>query len=171
MNFDYCTARLTHNAGAIERLAQDVSAEQARWKPAPDRWSVLEVVNHLYDEEREDFRARLDILLHRPEQPFAPIDPPRWANERKYNERDLGESLEKFLREREASLTWLKGLNTPNWEHAIAHPSGRISAGDMLASWVAHDLLHVRQLAKLHWLYLSRQVEPYKTAYAGEWTA
>ena len=171
MNLDFCLGRLTDNVRMIESLVRNVPAEQAKWKPAPDKWSILEVVNHLYDEERDDFRARLDVLLHRPKQPFAAIDPPRWAVERKYNERELGESLERFLREREASLAWLRELQAPNWENAISLPSGPIRAGDMLASWVAHDLLHVRQLAKLHWLYLAEQVAPYKSAYAGEWTA
>ena len=99
MNLDDCLARLTDNACVIECLTHPVSPEQARWKPAPDRWSILEVVNHLYDEERDDFRARLDGILHRPDQPVAPIDPPRWAVERKYNERELGESLDKICRE------------------------------------------------------------------------
>jgi hypothetical protein len=171
MNFDYCFVRLTDNARVIESLARHVSAEQARWKPAPDRWSILEVVNHLYDEERDDFRVRLDGILHRPEQPFSPLDPPRWAGERRYNERDLAESVERFLAERRQSLAWLRELQAPNWENAHAHPSGPIRAGDMLSSWVAHDLLHVRQLAKLHWLYLNAVVSPHKTAYAGEWTA
>ena len=40
---------------------------------------------------------------------------------------------------------------------------------DLLASWVAHDLLHMRQLVELHWVYTIHQLEPYKVEYAGQW--
>jgi hypothetical protein len=48
-------------------------------------------------------------------------------------------------------------------------PFGQISAGDMFASWVAHDLLHIRQLVELHWAYTTRQLQPYNVEYAGGW--
>src|SRR4026209_2968670 len=108
LNLSYYIVRLSQTVGVIAGLTNGVSTEQARWKPAADRWSILEVVNHLYDEERDDFRARLDGLLHRPGQPLPSIDPPRWAVERRYNERDLAESLARFLDERQKSLAWLK---------------------------------------------------------------
>ena len=42
-------------------------------------------------------------------------------------------------------------------------------AGDLLAAWVAHDLLHLRQLVELKYAYLARTMEPYALKYAGEW--
>ena len=157
------------NASVIEHLARGVSDEQARWKPSPEKWSLLEVVNHLCDEERDDFRFRLDATLHRPGEPWPPIDPQGWARERRYNERELGESLKRFLAERSKSVEWLKRLTEPRFDNKYDHPQGRIRAGDLLASWVAHDFLHVRQMARLHWEYLNTTSAPYKTIYAGEW--
>ena len=130
---------------------------------------MLEVVNHLYDEEREDFRVHLDTILHRPEEPWPPIDPEAWVVERNYNQRDPGESLEGLRRERKKSLVWLESLSSANWDMAYAAPFGRVSAGDMLASWVAHDLLHIRQLVELHWAYTQVLVSPLKVDYAGSW--
>jgi hypothetical protein len=158
---------LIRQAETIRALVQNVSDEQAVWRPSPDAWSVLEVVNHLYDEEIEDFRAHLDHILHHPVQPWPPIDPQGWVTARQYNQRQLGESLDNFLREREASLAWLRGLTSPNWEAACEAPFGTITAGDMLASWVAHDLLHTRQLVELHWAYVVRLAAPYRVDYAG----
>ena len=169
MKLEFYVNRLTHQPAVISSLVERVGAEQARWKPAADRWSMLEVVNHLYDEEREDFRPRLDSVLHRPGEPLPPIDPPRWAIERRYNERELRESLARFLEERQKSLAWLGTLRQPNWENVHQLPHGPIKAGDILASWAAHDLLHVRQLAKLHWEYVNQQSAPYETRYAGSW--
>ena len=169
MNLIYSIERLSANAGVFESLARGVGCEQARWRPAPEKWSMLEVINHLDDEERDDFRFRLDSVLHHPERLWPPIDPPGWATARKYNERELNESLERFLGERRKSIEWLKGLREPRLENKYQHPLGVISAGDLLASWVAHDYLHVRQLARLHWQYLNSISPPFKTDYAGDW--
>jgi DinB superfamily len=169
MNLSYYIERLSGNASVFEGLVRGVEEEQARWKPSADKWSILEVVNHLYDEERDDFRSRLDSVLHDPKKTWPPIDPPGWAVERKYNERELNESLERFLGERRRSVEWLKELKEPRLENSYEHPQRFISAGDLLASWVAHDFLHVRQLARLHWEYLNFISQPFDTKYAGKW--
>ena len=169
MNLEYFTTQLANHAGTIRSLTLDISAEQSRWKPRPDAWSILEVVNHLYDEEREDFRVRLDTILHHPGQPFPPINPAGWVTERSYNQRDLAQSVQDFLNERQKSLAWLKGLGTPAWQASVTAPFGQLSAGDMFAAWVAHDLLHLRQLVELHWAVTLQAAQPYRVNYAGEW--
>ena len=170
MNSDALIDRLETQARIIRELVQDITREQAAWKPDPERWSILEVAVHLLDEEREDFRVRLRLLLRDPKADWPPIDPQGWVTQREYAKRDLGETVQAFLEEREDSLAWLKGLKSPTWDAVKTHPvAGDLSAGDMLASWVAHDLLHIRQLAKLHWNYVRRLAEPYSVAYAGDW--
>ncbi len=169
MNLDCFTARLTSNAESIRSMIEGISDEQAHWKPDPDSWSILEVINHLYDEEKEDFRVRLDIILHKPDQPWPPIDPAGWVVERQYNQRQLQESLDNFLRERQASIRWLSGLTSPDWEATYVAPFGKIKAGDMFSAWVAHDLLHMRQLVELHWAYTMNLSKPYRLDYAGSW--
>ena len=167
MNLEHFIAQMTRQAETIRTLVQGVADEQARWRPDPDAWSILEVINHLYDEEIEDFRQHLDVILHHPAQPWPSINPQGWITERQYNQRQAGASLDSFLRERETSLAWLKGLASPNWEATYDAPFGQITAGDMLGSWVAHDLLHTRQLVELHWAYVSFLAAPHKVDYAG----
>jgi hypothetical protein len=169
MNLDYVITQLADHAGMIQSLVGSVSAEQARWKPSSDVWSVLEIIHHLYDEEREDFRRRLDHVLSRPDQTWPGIDPLGWVVERRYNEQNLDQMIVGFLQERDQSLKWLKGLVSPNWQISYQAPWGAITAGDLLASWVAHDLLHTRQLVELLWAYTTHQLEPYKVEYAGQW--
>jgi hypothetical protein len=91
------------------------------------------------------------------------------VQEHRYNEEELQELLGGFLAAREDSVRWLRGLLSPNWEAVYEAPFGQIRAGDLLAAWVAHDLLHMRQLVELHWGYLVKEVEPYQVVYAGEW--
>jgi hypothetical protein len=162
--------RFAANAAAVQQLVAGVGDDQARWKPAPDSWSILEVVNHLIDEEREDFRTRVDLTLHHPETSWPPIDPVGWVTKRNYAARDLADSLATFMDERGHSLAWLRGLDDPNWESEHRHPAfGSMKAGQILVSWLAHDLLHLRQLVELHYLYHREQVAPYSVDYAGEW--
>jgi hypothetical protein len=162
--------RLEADVVAFRALLSGVEAAQACRKPDPERWSILEVVNHLYDEEREDFRTRLDLTLHRPADPWPGIDPAGWVVARRYAERDFPSSVEAFLGERELSLQWLRGLADPAWEQIHTHPVfGALRAGDLLASWVAHDLLHLRQLIRLHYDHAMALSSPFSGGYAGDW--
>jgi len=169
MDLERAASQMADNAERIRVLVQGVTDDQARWKPNAASWSILEVINHLYDEEREDFRVRLDHTLHRPGEPWPATDPQGWVTKRQYNRRDLDQSLRDFLSARQESLEWLRGLSSPDWEAAREAPWGRITAGDILAAWIAHDLLHMRQLVELHWAHTTIQVAPYGVDYAGEW--
>jgi hypothetical protein len=169
MNLETQIAQLTAQAQVIRGLTDGLAPAQAAWKPGPGAWSVVEVVNHLYDEEREDFRAHLDTILAGPDVPWPPIDPQGWVTQRAYNQRDLAGSVASFLREREGSLMWLRGLTAADWDIAHPTPWGSITAGDMLAAWAAHDLLHIRQLVELRWQLTVAAAAPHRVIYAGEW--
>ena len=169
MQFEVLYQELARGAEIVRALVAGITQTEARSRPAPEFWSVLEVVCHLYDEEREDFRQRLDIILHRPEEKWPPIDPVGWVTARKYNERDLAETLDNFMTERGKSLAWLRGLSVANWEAQYTARFGPIKAGDVLASWVAHDNLHMRQLVELKRNRVVSIAEPYDVRYAGDW--
>lgn len=163
-------AALEMNPAAIATLARAMPADGVRWRPEPDDWSALEVINHLADEEREDFRTRLAFVLDPRGETPPPNHPAAWVIERGYNGRDFDESLARFVGERRQSLAWLRGLATPDWSRAWESSAGyALRAGDLLASWAAHDLLHLRQLVALQYLYRAQQAAPYRVAYAGDW--
>jgi hypothetical protein len=169
MQFDAIYLELVDSTNMIQALLQGISPEEARIRPDAEAWSILEVVCHLYDEEREDFREHLDCALNRPEAEWHRIDPPTWVTARKYNEQDFREMKEKFFGERSRSLDWLKGLSNANWEAQHATPFGNRSAGQIFASWAAHDNLHIRQLVELRRAHIERITQPYSIAYAGDW--
>jgi len=170
ITLELALTQLAASAQAITALVLAASPEQARWRPNPEAWTILEVINHLYDEEREDFRQRVDYCLQRPTETWPPIDPQGWILSRGYNLRDPAQSLAAFQTERQASLDWLRSLTNPNWQSAHEHPrAGRMTAGDMLGAWVVHDHLHIRQLNELHWQYLATQTASLSTDYAGGW--
>jgi hypothetical protein len=169
MDIEQLASRLAHQAGAVRAAVTGCSDHQARWKPDRASWSILEVINHLGDEECEDFRPRIDAMLRGGGEVWFPIDPEGWVTQRGYNQRDLEPSLDRFLVARQESLAWLGGLGDVDWTAEYEAPFGSIRAGDILAAWVAHDLLHLRQLVELQYTYLVQTVGPFSVRYAGQW--
>ena len=177
MNFIRLTERMATFPSALSGTLASFTPEEARFKPAHPKypqgaWSVLEIVNHLVDEEVEDFRARVELTLRDPAAPWPPIDPEGWAVSRRYNERDLDESIARFVSERGRSIALLHSLRDPDWTAAHVHPEfGPITAGDLLTSWAAHDALHLRQVAKRLYDLACRDGAGCSVDYAGPWGA
>ena len=169
MTFETIYQELQHSTEMIRALLAGVTQEAAQVKLDERSWSVLEVVCHLYDEEREDFREHLNFILHRQNEEWHRIDPQAWVTERNYNEQNFRDMQEKFFAEREKSLEWLKGLENANWETVYTSELGSMKAGDMFASWVAHDNLHIRQLVELRRMRIESITKPYDVEYAGDW--
>jgi hypothetical protein len=169
MEFSILYQELQNSTEMIRALLAGVAPEAAHLKPSAESWSILEVVCHLYDEEREDFREHLDFILHRQHEEWHAIDTEDWVTQRKYNEQNFVEMQEKFFVEREKSFTWLNGLQNPDWEKTYTTEYRTISAGEMFACWVAHDNLHIRQLVELRRMRLENITKPYNLEYAGDW--
>ena len=169
MKFAALYQELQNSTVMIRALLADVTQEESQVKPSAESWSIVEVVCHLYDEEREDFREHLDFILHRQDDEWHQIDPQGWVTARKYNEQNLPEMQDKFFAEREQSLEWLLEMANSNWETTYTSAYGSVSAGEMLACWVAHDNLHIRQLVELRRVRIEHLTKPYNLQYAGDW--
>lgn len=170
MNVLAIVNRLEAFGAALPALVSGVGDDDARFRPEASSWSILEVVTHLADEEVEDFRRRVRLTLEDPGSPWPSIDPEGWARERRYNESDLGESAARFVAERKRSVEWLRGLGDVDWRQAHEHPRlGSMRAGDVLASWAAHDALHLRQIARRMFQLTNRDAGDFTTRYAGGW--
>lgn len=173
MNAQHLYDRLAHFGPILESLTRSISPNEACWKPADGGWSILEILRHLVDEEAEDFRPRVQRTLANPTKPWTAWAPQESAIARNYNEGKIETALEQFLAERQRSLKWLK----PNLEsieekakQSYDHPKfGPIKLGDLFVSWVAHDQLHLRQIAKRRFELTERDGAPFSTAYGGNW--
>jgi len=150
----------------LDALLNDLDSGAWRARPVAAEWSPAEIVCHLRDEETEDFGARLRVVLAGAER-FTPIDPERWAIERRYLEDGPG-ALAIFRERRAASLDMLAAAAPSRLTTVVAHPrAGGLSGLDILAAWVEHDRLHLTQLgATLARLWASRWA-PLRTEYAG----
>ena len=169
MDTNYIICELQRNKLVIKELLQNLDCNIITWKPSPEKWCLLEIICHLNDEECEDFRARLMNTLENPTQDFTSIDPVGWVSSRNYIERDFRTELKEFLQERDDSIELLKQLKNPNWENFYPHPKfGNLTAKMFFTNWLAHDYLHIRQIIKLKFDYLSVTTNE-KLHYAGNW--
>jgi DinB family protein len=148
-------------------LLKDLDPAAWRARPAPTEWALVEIVCHLRDEEVEDFGARLRVVLVGGPS-FVPIDPERWAVERRYLEDDGPRTLAIFLERRAASLDSLVAIEPPRLTATVAHRrTGGLSGLDILAAWVEHDRLHLTQLAATLARGWATSWAPLNTEYAG----
>lgn len=152
---------------ALSALLQGLNDEEARWRHDDEAWSIVEVMDHMVDEEELDFGPRLRVVLEDPELEFPPLDPEGVVLARRDEERDLGAALARFAELRAASMTWLRTLAGADWDQAKEHKRlGPIRAGDLLTAWADHDVAHLRQLAdRLHRLVVLDSA--YDPAYGG----
>ena len=152
---------------ASQLLAQ--TQEEYTWRPGPEKWCLLEIVCHLLDEEKEDFRPRVKITLENPDQLPAPIDPSSWVKDRNYLEQNFILILSQFLEARADSVAWLHSLESPQWKNEFEHVKlGPISAEMLLRNWLAHDLIHLRQILRIKFAYLQATTAE-DLSYAGNW--
>ena len=165
--------RLDANCQVIVGLLAAVTNHQARWKPMADRWSLIEVAAHLCDEEWEDFKPRLvGVLTEDDYLPPRLAGPESRAEERKYIEWSLPETVANFEGERIKSVEYLRSLKSPDWTRGFEIPNVlTLDAEGILSAWVAHDLLHIRQITALHFQFLEDHVKPKDVEYAGVFEA
>ena len=130
----------------------------------PDTWSPFDIVGHLIHGERTDWIARTEILLtHGEAQPFEPFD--RFAQFEVSRGKTLPELLETFAQAREASLLRLAslGLKDEDLDRRGRHPElGTVTLGELLATWVAHDLSHIAQIARVMGRQYTAEVGPWR---------
>ncbi len=164
IQLDRIIRQMTANAEAVRSLLQNVTEEQARWRPTPETWSMFMVMHHVYNEERIDFRKHLKEIFSDPPLPWE-----AWHPEELLPVESLQQAVESFLLEREASIQWLKNLEAPDWDIQSQAPWGAMSAGDVLVSWEEHDYLHLRQIIEVLHALNVEGAAPYSVKYAGDW--
>lgn len=161
--------QLEANRLVFKALLENKDKVAVRWKPDEPAWSLLEIICHLYDEEREDFRTRVFNTLLTPEINPPSIDPPGWVKERKYALQNYDEKLEAFLTERKESIKKLNALKDPKWNNVFHHPiAGDLTAYQLLCNWLAHDYHHIRQINRRLYEFLQHSSKV-GLGYAGDW--
>jgi hypothetical protein len=136
-------------AKKLERLIKGVPTSKLRKRPAPDKWSVSEIVAHLADAEIVGgFRMRL--ILGAPGTAVAAFDQDSWVISGHYEKRDPRKSVEQFRVVREANLALLKSLKPEQWKHYGLHSErGQETIEHIVRMFAGHDLNHLQQIERI----------------------
>ena len=139
----------TATAKKLERLIKGVPVSKLRKRPAPDKWSVSEILAHLADAEIVGgFRMR--FILGAPGTPVVAFDQDSWVTSGHYDKRDPRKSLEQFRVVREANLALLKSLTPDQWKHYGMHSErGQESIEHNVRMFAGHDLNHLQQIERI----------------------
>ena len=130
----------------------------------PETWSPYDVVGHLIHGERTDWIARAEIILAQGEsRRFTPFD--RFAQFTESNGKSLGDLLDEFAELRAGNLAqvWSWQLTDAQMSLEGEHPSlGTVTLRNLLATWVAHDLSHLGQIARVMAKQYRDEVGPWR---------
>jgi hypothetical protein len=143
-----CLDLLEATPAIVRGLMSEISDEDARWKPAPDRFSIAEVLAHLSHSEGHCYRARVDRFLSEEMPELEPDDAQMHLE--LYKNADPEEEIGRFEDQRETNIELLRRLPAETGARKARHlAAGEITLSQMLHEWALHDLGHVRQIAEL----------------------
>ena len=164
LSLDEAVAVLQRTPATLDALLCGLPAGWIAAHEGGDTWSPFDVLGHLIHGERTDWLARMCIILeHGEARPFDTFD--RFAQFAESKGRTLDELLDEFAALRRDNLAQLAALHLKPGDLARQgrHPSlGPVTLGNLLATWVAHDLDHLTQIARVMARQYSDEVGPWR---------
>ena len=103
-----CLAMLQATPEILRGLMTELTDEDARWKPAPDRFSIAEVLAHLSQSEGHCYRARVDRFLAEARPEFEPDDAQMHLH--LYRDADPEDAFDHFEEQRETNIEFIRHL-------------------------------------------------------------
>ena len=143
-------AILSSTPEKVRREIRDLSVTQMKTRPAPDKWSVQEILAHLDDVEEAGMRARVAAMIEQSRPTLPPFDQEARVVEMEYNKKDPLASLAHFTRQRRTNVRWLRTLQPAQLNRRGVHQKvGEITASEMIHEWAFHDLGHLKQILEV----------------------
>jgi len=161
-------ALLSRTPGAIRGLMEGLPEAWLLENEGPGTFSARDVLGHLIEGEKTDWVPRIQRILATGEaEPFVPFD--RFGFRDRIQDRSTERLLDEFAALRAESLAYLKETSLTSDQLLLTglHPElGRVTLGQLLATWAVHDLNHVAQIARVMSKRYKEAVGPWK-AYLG----
>jgi len=133
-------------AKRLEQLTKGADRKKLTKRPAPDKWSVAEIMAHLADAELVS-GWRLRSILSSNGTAVQAFDQNAWATTFNYAERDPKASLEVFRVVRETNLALLKAIPKDLWDNYGMHAErGKETITHLVKMYAGHDLNHLAQI-------------------------
>lgn len=150
-DLDRSIAVLERTPSTLRTMLSGLPREWTDATEGPETWSPYDIVGHLVHGERADWipRARI-ILAQGADRRFTPFD--RLAQFRESRGKSIEQLLDELTQLRADSLATLAGFELDDAKLALEgeHPAfGAVTLRQLLSTWVAHDLGHVAQIARV----------------------
>jgi len=132
----------------LARLIAGLPQERLNQRPAPDKWSVAEILAHLSETEIVSSWRYRQMIEH-DGSALPSYDQDLWEALGEYSSRDAEKSLQTFRSLREANLRMFDRLSPEQWQcHGIHAERGRMTVADLVRQVAGHDVNHVEQIRK-----------------------
>jgi hypothetical protein len=150
-------AELKKYLEAAEKSPKEIAAAVSgltpavlRYKPAPDKWSILEILGHLADIEIV-YAFRLRQMLADQKPVIAPIDQDAWARNLGYRETPAPELVASYGLNRHHNLRLLRRLKLEDLAKAAFHPEYRkdVTVADLVERMATHGANHLEQIERM----------------------
>jgi DinB superfamily len=136
-------------AKKLQKLIKPLSRKQLRRRPAPEKWSIAEILAHLADTEVVG-SWRMRLIMGSDGTPILGFDQDVWAKTFAYADRDPKHSLKVFRVLRENNLSLLKSIPPKLWEyHGMHSERGKETIAHTVRMFAGHDLNHLQQIEKI----------------------
>jgi uncharacterized damage-inducible protein DinB len=146
---DDAVAVLERTPATLSALLAGLPDTWIRATEGEGTWSPYDVIGHLIHGERTDWIPRAQHILAGEARPFDKFD--RHAQFAESQGQSLNDLLKTFAELRQANLQILAEmkLTSDDFERQGLHPElGEVTLGQLLATWVVHDMDHVAQVAR-----------------------
>ena len=138
---------------ALERLPR----EMWQFRPAPDQWTIHEIIVHIADSEANSY-VRCRRFLAEPGSSILGYDESTWARELKYHGQSTDDALELFKWLRHNSYTLIRDLPESVWSNTAIHSeSGPMTLDDWLGVYASHIPDHIGQMQGIHEAWLRQR--------------
>ena len=139
-------------------VLKDIPREIWQFKPAPNEWSVHEVILHLADSE-SNAALRARMLIVEPGRTLMAYDQDKWATDLSYFEQDLEDALEVVRLARKTTYVLLKKQPDEVFEHIVMHPEYKepYTFDNWLDIYSSHIPVHIEQIMNNYKIWRDRQ--------------
>jgi hypothetical protein len=150
-------AELKKHLDAAERSPKEIAAavtglspDVLRYKPAPEKWSILEILGHLADIEIV-YAYRLRQMLADTKPVIAPMDQDAWAKNLGYMDIPAPELVALYGLNRHSTLRLLRRLKPTDLEKSAYHPEHKadVTVARLVEMMAGHGANHLQQIEKL----------------------
>ena len=133
----------------LAKLLKGISPARSRKRPAPGKWSIMEIVAHLADAELVG-GYRIRAILGAPGCQVIGFDQDVWVTALHYDKRNLGKSFAQYRALRDANLGLLKTLTPEQWKHHGVHNErGAETIDTIVRMFAGHDLNHFQLIERI----------------------